>query len=68
MQHLFKFKIAAALIPLQKVPIWPTKYAHPTYEIRPSDLRKMPTQLTKKTDFGYIASYVQALPELVGQS
>ena len=47
--------MAAALGPLQKVPIQflrnmpirPTKNAHPTYEKCPSDLRKMPMRMIK---------------------
>ena len=39
--------MAAALVPPTKVPIRPTKYAHPTYEICPSDLQKVPHDLQK---------------------
>ena len=34
--------MAAALVPPTKNSIRPTKNAHPTYEICPSNLRKMP--------------------------
>ena len=38
--------MAAALGPLQKVPIQHTKHAHPTYEKCPSDQRKRPIRPT----------------------
>ena len=42
--------MAASLVPPTKlVPIRPTKYAHPTYEKCPTDLRKMPIRPTKNS-------------------
>ena len=42
--------MAASLVPPTKlVPIRATKYAHPTYEICPSDLRKMHIRHTKSS-------------------
>ena len=46
--------MAASLVPPTKlVPIRLTKYAHPTYEKCPTDLRKLPIRPTKSAHLTY---------------